>query len=49
MLRVFKSVRLKALSVNSGDVAFFLRMVIRCFCRDDGYNSSSVDALPHKE
>ena len=36
MLRVFRSVRLKALSVNSVEVAFFLRITVRYFDKTQG-------------
>ena len=36
ILRVFRSVRLKALSVNSVEVAFFLRITVRYFDKTQG-------------
>ena len=44
MLRVVRSVRLKALSVNSVDVAFFLRITVRYFDKTQG-NTYSIDIL----
>ncbi|MBO4301501.1 MAG: hypothetical protein J5861_07870 [Desulfovibrio sp.] len=46
MLRVFRTVRLKALSDNSGGVAFFLRMVVRFFSKEE-HNSGNMRVADH--